>query len=208
MRPDSDPPAHKKRAERQPPAVRPAQRNRQGRASGPTGRRARLLRLPERQPQGQDNQPKGQRLKQLPQDRQARRINWRYVSGSILVVVVVLTIIVFVSPIFYVTRIEVGGLRYVPPDEVFRLSEAANTHILWVNPQGVKARIEESPGFDSVDVYVRWPARLQVVVREREPALIWEQGGNRYWVDVRGHLMPARRDLPGLVRVINEEDSI
>lgn len=117
-------------------------------------------------------------------------------------------VILFTNPMFYVMRAEIGGVRYVPAEEIFTQSGIAGFHILWVDPDVVAERITASPSLSSAQVVVQWPSRVIILVREREPALVWEQGGARYWVDVNGNLMLMRRDLPNLVRVVNEGEAI
>jgi cell division septal protein FtsQ len=117
-------------------------------------------------------------------------------------------VILFTNPMFYVMRAEIGGVRYVPAEEIFTQSGIAGFHILWVEPDVVAERIAASPSLSSAQVVVQWPSRVIILVREREPALVWEQGGARYWVDVNGNLMLMRRDLPNLVRVVNEGEAI
>ncbi len=134
--------------------------------------------------------------------------NWRWISGALALVLIGAGIFIFTSPLFRVTQAEIGGLQYVPAEEVFTASGVAGRHILMIDPTEVSEQVTASPSFDSVQVWIGWPARVVIVVREREPALVWEQGGNRYWVDVNGNLMVMRRDLPNLVRVINEGEAI
>lgn len=117
-------------------------------------------------------------------------------------------IAILTNQAFTVVQAEVGGVRYMPAAEIFALSGVAGRHILQVDPQEVVARLQASPSIESAQAVVRWPARVIILVREREPALVWEQGEERYWVDVNGHLMPLRAELPQLVRVINEGEAI
>jgi hypothetical protein len=133
---------------------------------------------------------------------------WRWVSLSICLAIVAGMVAVFSNPIFYVQHAEIGGLRYVPPEEVYASAGIANYHILYVDPAAVEQRVLESPSLESAQVIIGWPARVIINVREREPALIWEQGSDRYWVDVNGNLMLVRRELSSLVLVINEGDAI
>ncbi len=138
----------------------------------------------------------------------AEGFNWRWVSMLLAVGLAALGVFLFTSPLFYVTRAEIGGVLYVPAEEVFAQSGVAGYHVLWIDPGEVAPRIAASPSLDDARVVVQWPARLVILVREREPAIVWEQGDARYWVDVQGHLMLLRRNLPALVRVINEGEAI
>lgn len=129
-------------------------------------------------------------------------------SAGLAVAIVVLGIVVLTNKAFRVARAEVGGVRYVPAEEIFTQSGVAGMHVLTIDPAVVAERVARSPSLDSAQVLVRWPARVIVLVREREPAIVWEQGGARYWVDGRGNLMLLRRDIPSLVRVVNEGEAI
>jgi hypothetical protein len=42
---------------------------------------------------------------------------------------------------------------------------------------------------------------VHIVVEEREPALVWEQGGTGSWVDVTGRVMALRQDRPDLIHI-------
>lgn len=125
-----------------------------------------------------------------------------------IVVILGLMVFLFVSPLFYVTRAEIGGVQYVTAEEIFTASGIAGYHILWIDPEVVAERIAQSPSLSAAEVIVQWPARVVIIVREREPALVWQQNDQAFWVDVNGNMMVMRRELPGLVRVINEGTDI
>ncbi len=138
--------------------------------------------------------------------------NWRWVSLMIVAALAGLLAFIASNSMFRVTRAEVGwvngDVKYVPVEEVFTVADIANQHILSIDPEVVRRRVLSSPSFESAQVVLGWPARVVIVVREREPALVWEQGADRYWVDVNGNLMQMRKELPNLVRVINEGQAI
>ncbi|MBN1428705.1 MAG: FtsQ-type POTRA domain-containing protein [Anaerolineae bacterium] len=154
------------------------------------------------------DRPAVRRQGQSPLSRVGRQFNWRFVSAGIVIGSVALGVFIFTSPIFTITKIEVGGARYIPAGEIFTYSGIAGNHILKIDPQEVQRNVLQSPSISSAQVVLQWPARVIIFVREREPALIWEQGGERYWVDVNGNLMRLRQDLPNLVRVVNEGEVI
>jgi cell division septal protein FtsQ len=160
------------------------------------------VKRPRRRP---DREPAVRRQSRLPR---LAQLPWRGISLGIALLLAVVGLVIFLSPAFYVTRVEIGGNRYVPPEEIFAQSGIADFHILWVEPDAVAERLTASQSIDSAEVFVQWPARVIIVVREREPALVWQQAGTAYWVDVNGNLMEYRREVPGLVRVVNEGDSI
>lgn len=136
------------------------------------------------------------------------RGGWRWVSGlTSLGIGIALAIILTAKP-FYVTQIEVGGLRTMPAEEVFAESGVAGYHVFWINPDAVAEAVTSSPSIATASARIYWPARVVIQVSEREPALVWEQSGKRYWVDVRGNLMPQRQDLPNLIRVLSESPAV
>src|SRR5690606_17912624 len=129
----------------------------------------------------------------------AAGLKWRWVSLALALVAAGGLSFLFTSEMFVVSRVEVGGTTYVPAEEIYTLSAIADKHILQVNPEEVAQRVASSPSLEAAEVIVEWPARVIILVQEREPAIVWEQGEWRYWVDSRGRLMPERVEMPALV---------
>lgn len=129
-------------------------------------------------------------------------LGWRLLSFAMVVGLVSVLYLFFDADAFYVHYVEVGGLRYMPAEEVYGLSKAANLHVFWVDPARVEHEVERDPAIANAEVEVRWPSRVVIRVVEREPALVWEQAGVRTWVDVQGYVMPMRSDAPGLLRIV------
>ncbi|GAB4569223.1 MAG: hypothetical protein Kow0077_01380 [Anaerolineae bacterium] len=129
----------------------------------------------------------------------------RMLSAVILLSLGIVLFLIFQTDAFYVHHIEVGGINYVTAEEVFTLSGVANLHLFWIDPVEVRERVLKSPSVADARVVVGWPPHgVQIEVREREPALIWEQAGVRTWIDVRGRVMQQRIDLEGLLRIVVE----
>jgi cell division septal protein FtsQ len=134
--------------------------------------------------------------------------NWRLFSAMIVLSLSGLLALFFVAPFFYIHSIAVGGLRYMTKEEVFALTGIANMHIFWVDPVDVRAAILRSPTIADASVTVGWPPNMvQVIVQEREPAVVWEQAGVQTWVDVQGRVMLLREERPDLVRILSDENS-
>jgi len=111
----------------------------------------------------------------------------------------------FSSAGFYVQTVAVGGLQTLTKEEVFGLTGVAEMHIFWVDPAQVEANLEASPTINGAQVRLGWsPQLVQIVIQEREPALIWQQAGAETWVDLQGRVMVLREDRPGLLRVSYE----
>jgi POTRA domain-containing FtsQ-type protein len=137
-----------------------------------------------------------------------RRGTWRVVSLMLFLILGGILIFLFTNDLFVVRGAEIGGVRYVPVDEVFSDSGVSGQRIVMINPLTVQKKLELSPSIETAEVLLQWPANVIIRVREREPAIVWEQGGKSYWVDLNGHLMIERRNLPNLLHVINEGEAI
>lgn len=103
---------------------------------------------------------------------------------------------------FYVRSIAVGGLRYLSKEEVFAFTKVANQHVFWVDPEAVRQNLLQSPSIADARVWLDWsPQLVNIVIEEREPAIVWEQSGTALWVDIQGRIMMQREDRNDLVRV-------
>jgi hypothetical protein len=132
-------------------------------------------------------------------------VSWRIFSGLIVASLVLVLAMFFSSDAFFVRSVAVGGLRYLTDSEIFALSGIASTHIFWVDPQEVRARILQSPTIANATVNVGWGTPMvQIIVEEREPAIVWEQAGIATWLDAQGLVMRQREDRPDLLRVTND----
>jgi hypothetical protein len=146
----------------------------------------------------------------IPRD-QPRQIfiSWRWFSGGIVVIMGIMLYILMTNDAFFVNSIAVGyngETRYLTPPEIFERSGLAKIHLFWIDAAEVEKQLELDPQIASADVTIGWPPNLvQITITERQPAIIWEQAGQRVWVDVRGRVMALRADLPSLVRVIVEK---
>lgn len=137
--------------------------------------------------------------------RRGVKFSWRVVSGGIVAGMVALLVLFFSAPGFYVNTIAVGGLQTLTKEEVFGLTGVAEVHVFWVDPAQVEANLEASPTISEAEVRLGWlPQLVQIVIQEREPALVWQQAGAATWVDLQGRVMTLREDRPDLVRVSYE----
>ncbi|MBZ0281970.1 MAG: FtsQ-type POTRA domain-containing protein [Anaerolineae bacterium] len=140
-----------------------------------------------------------------PVEHGARRrgvVGWRAISAMIVLALSAVLFMFFAVPIFYVHSIAVGGLKYLTKEEVFALTDVANMHVFWINPETVRQSILRSPTIADARVTISWPPNMvQIVVQEREPALVWEQTGVATWVDVQGRVMYQHEERPDLVKI-------
>jgi hypothetical protein len=136
-----------------------------------------------------------------------RGMSWRLVSAAIVVCLIVVLTLFFTFDAFYVHSISVGGLRYMTVEEVFALSGIVvpgegNQHLFWLDLEAIRQSILRSPTVADVRVYIDWPPNMvQIIIEERQPALVWEQGGVAVWLDLQGRVMRQREDRPDLLRI-------
>jgi hypothetical protein len=130
-------------------------------------------------------------------------ISWRWLSALISLFLIIMIYVMLASPIFFVDSIAVGGERYLTPEQVFEAADIANRNLFWLDAADIEARLESNPSIADAQVFVGWPPNMvSIFIIERDPAMIWEQGSTRYWVDVNGIVMFARREREDLLRVV------
>jgi cell division septal protein FtsQ len=127
---------------------------------------------------------------------------WRILSGLIVVSLLAVLALFFTSDAFYVRSIAVGGLHYMTSNEIFTLTNVTGIHIFWVDPEQVRQDVLRSPTIAETQVRIGWPPNMvQIIVTEREPALVWEQNGTATWIDLQGRVMRQREDRNDLLRI-------
>jgi cell division septal protein FtsQ len=108
-------------------------------------------------------------------------VSWRIFSGLIVASLLTALFMFFNADAFYVHSIAVGGLRYLTKEEVFALTDIANMHVFWVDPEQVRTNILRSPTVADASVQIGWPPQMvQIVIEERQPAVVWMSGMGRW----------------------------
>ncbi|MER3458289.1 MAG: hypothetical protein C4309_06365, partial [Chloroflexota bacterium] len=109
---------------------------------------------------------------------------------------------------YYVVSPEIGGTRFVPPEEIASAAAVNGLHAFWVDPAQIEAAVRQVPNVADVRVRAAWPNRVTIEVTEREPVLLWMDGQTAQWADATGHLMPVRGQIEGLLTVVAEDGAI
>ena len=125
----------------------------------------------------------------------------RWVSLALLSLVLYALYLVGSDSQFYLTLIPVEGASSIPPSEIVAASQIAGSHIFAVDPQRAAGRIAEMPGVISATVTLNWPNEVQISLREDTPIAVWTEGEERRWVTEDGRFIPARADVPNLLRI-------
>jgi len=162
--------------------------------------------LAQRRAERREQKRRSQAARKVPQIKvrvnPLQMLSWRAVSGVIVLGLSIVLYLFLTADAFYVSSVAIGGEKYLAREEIFRFSDVAQRHIFWIDPAEVEARLEQVANIADAEVYVGWPPDMvTIIVTEREPALIWEQGV-RVWVDVNGIVMRQREDRPELLRIV------
>ncbi len=132
-------------------------------------------------------------------------ISWRAISALMAAALIGLLVWMFTADDFYIQRVRVTGLKTLSAHDVAQLAGLERLHLFWVDPAQVEQALLTSPVIASARVTVKMPPDgVQILIQEREPALIWEQGGESVWSDVQGRVMEQRQERPDLLRIAAE----
>jgi hypothetical protein len=125
-------------------------------------------------------------------------VSARLVSGLIVVTLLILLMVFFVTDYFYVRNITVVGTNYLDEAEVFRYADIAEMHVFWIDPGVVRESIFQADVVADVRIEIGWPPDMvRIIIEEREPALVWVQGGVSFLIDLQGRRL----------RVLTEDES-
>jgi hypothetical protein len=88
---------------------------------------------------------------------------------------------------FYIYDADIVGAVRLSPEEVFQASGLSGLHILWARPAEIEERILSTlPTLGSVQAKCRLPGQCAIVVVERQPKVLWDDGGLLWWIDAEG----------------------
>jgi hypothetical protein len=130
-------------------------------------------------------------------------INWpRVVSGAILLGVMVASIWIGSSDLFYIRAPQITGNVRVPEQAIVTASGMAGLHILWANARDAEAGLmRAAPQLESAQVTCELPANCSIAVRERQPLFAWRWGQAVVWIDRAGVAFPPQGEGPDLLTV-------
>ena len=111
----------------------------------------------------------------------------------------------FSSPQFFVYTAEIRGNMALSAYEIYTISEIDSQSIFWLDPGEIAKKIEALPNIKSASVAVALPAAVTIEIIERRPELLWQTGDTVWWVDQEGTIVPPKKDLRGMLRIIDDE---
>ncbi len=114
----------------------------------------------------------------------------------------VILLLIFSNDVFYVRSIQVRGNTHISREEVFAFSDIADYHMFWLDPEQIRQRVLRSSSIADIAIELGWPPNLvTIIVQERQPAIVWSDGGEETWIDLQGRVMRARVEMPNLLHV-------
>jgi cell division septal protein FtsQ len=139
----------------------------------------------------------GQRVGRGRRRRPARRIRWlRVLANTAAVMATAAAIVgagywVLTTERFGVVAVEVRGASRVPPQRILEASGIVHGQNLWrIDPERVRARLEEMPEIRRADVVRELPNRVAIVVEERRPFTL-VHAARLHWLDEDGRVLGA-----------------
>lgn len=99
----------------------------------------------------------------------------------------------FTNEAFYVQQVNVAGNVRVSSQAIQAASKLQGYSVFWINPQRVVADIIAAlPPIKQVRVQYGLSYVVNLIVEEQGDQVMWQSGGNRYWVDDDGLLHPVQ----------------
>ena len=137
-----------------------------------------------------------------PLDMPKIRIEWRAASAALAILLSVVLYLLFTLPTFMITAPQIIGNQYLAAETLNDTLALSGKTIFTLVPEKLERNLLLAhPGLADVEVTLSLPNIASVTVRERQPALIWQQDGKVAWIDVEGVAFRATSHVEGLITV-------
>jgi cell division septal protein FtsQ len=147
---------------------------------------------------------------QQPREDEARQLGtghlvWIKLPAMLLLIASVYALYLFFNDArFMINQVGIEGNNLVPANEVRQAVGLEGISIFWVNPEDIEEWVAAQFGImEHVDVSHRLPNHVTIRLRERDEVLVWQSGGQYWWVDVTGQVLGAAAG-PGQLVVIHD----
>ena len=132
----------------------------------------------------------------------AIRLEWRAATAAVAILLSVALYLLFTSQYFMVTAPQIRGNQYLSSELLNDTLALNGKTIFTLIPANLERELLLAhPGLLDVEVTLSLPNVARVSVRERQPALIWQQDGKVAWIDVEGIAFRATSHVEGLITV-------
>jgi cell division protein FtsQ len=108
---------------------------------------------------------------------------------------------------FGINQVNVSGQHYASDNDIYDALDLTNVRTFAAfDSEAVLKRIERIPWIDKAQLTRVYPGTLDIVVRERTPAIVWTRGNENYLVDATGRVLGPMPVASGwaLPRVVGE----
>lgn len=108
----------------------------------------------------------------------------------------------FNSDPFIIRSVSLQGNVRIPAQEIVMVLGLTNQPGVLTNPGQIEYNvISRYPEISSVQTNIEFPARIDIIVQERQPVLAWKQDERVLWVDASGYAFPPRGEIAELITV-------
>lgn len=136
-------------------------------------------------------------------------LGWRMLSFILAGVLVYGIFFMWTSPFFKMTSPVVAGNVRVQSEEFTKVMAIEGQPAFMVIPSEIRAALLNSfPEVESLDLDFPFPNKVNLQVKEREPVLIWRQGGQTVWIDLFGIPMLPRGQANNWYMVTAEGNAV
>ncbi|AGK56439.1 polypeptide-transport-associated domain-containing protein FtsQ-type [Hyphomicrobium denitrificans 1NES1] len=108
---------------------------------------------------------------------------------------------------FGINQVNVSGQHYASDNDIYDALDLTNVRTFAAfDSEAALKRIERIPWIDKAQITRVYPGSLDIVVRERTPAVVWTRGNENYLVDATGRVLGPMPIAGGwaLPRVVGE----
>ena len=114
-------------------------------------------------------------------------IGWRLLSGLLVISLGFIVYMLWYSPVFTVSTLDVAGLVRLTNEEINSVANVIGKSIILVNPSNLEQDLHTAfPELVNVSVNTEIPNKVVVNLSERKPVLTWQQDGQNFWIDADG----------------------
>ena len=132
----------------------------------------------------------------------AIHFEWRAASAMLVIALSVALYLLFTLPNFMVATPKISGNQYLTTETLNETLALSGKTIFTLVPEKLERDLLIAhPGLADVEVTLSLPNVASVTVKERQPALIWQQDGRVAWIDAEGIAFRATSQIDGLITV-------
>jgi cell division protein FtsQ len=93
-----------------------------------------------------------------------------------------------------IDQVTLSGQRFASDSDIFHAIDLAEARSLATfDSSKARQRIEKLPWIETASINRVYPGALEVRVKEREPAVLWQRAGREYLIDSTGRVLSAVR---------------